>query len=77
MNGIGCYRVTVTDNRGRVVIDWKSSVFSRITVNNEGGKTVIAKKGIFGTKTYTPAMNESVQTSSWFSEQFNRAGSKR
>lgn len=67
MSGMECYRVKVTDDRKRVIIDWKASIFSRIIVKNEGGKTMIAKQGIFGTKTYTPAMNESVQTSSWFS----------
>lgn len=71
MNSRGCYRVRVTDERKRVIIDWKASIFSRIIVKNEGGKTVIAKQGFFGTKTYTPAMTESIQTSSWFSERFS------
>lgn len=61
------YRVTVTDDRGRVVIDWTASLLSSIRVNTQGGKTVITRRSLFGSQTYIPSMNESVKMRGWVS----------
>ncbi len=72
MNGKDWYRVEVKDNRGRVIIDWTASLFCTLNVKTEGGKTIIAKKSLFGAQTYITSMNESVKTRGWLSYQLNR-----
>lgn len=64
------YRVKVKDSRGRVVINWTSPLLlGGLTVTSENGKMIIVKRGVFGTQTYIPGMNESVETNGWLHEQ--------
>ncbi len=80
MSSQNCYQVTVRDGRRKVVIDWTASLFSRVSVKTEEGKTIIAKKTFFGllvAETYILNVHESVKTRDWLSVQLQRLRSNR
>ncbi len=67
------YRVKVKDNRGRVMINWTAPLLlGGLTISTKDGKTVIVKRGLFGTQIYMPSLNESIETNGWLQEQIKR-----
>jgi hypothetical protein len=70
MNDKNCYQVIVRDSKRKVVLNWTASLGSTITIKGEGQNMLIEKKSMFGCQTYSPAMNESVESRSWLTIVF-------
>lgn len=70
MNGNSCFQVIVRDSKRNVVLNWTASLGCTITIKGEGQNMLIEKKSMFGCQTYSPAMNESVESRSWLNVVF-------
>ena len=67
MNSKNCYQVIVKNDRGQIVKQWRTSLFGKLTIRTNEGQLIIEKRNLLGTtQTYSPAMNESVETRSWW-----------
>ncbi len=63
MKSIRCALVKVKDEKGKQILHWAAPLLiGSLSVRYEGGRVFIEKKGMFGTKTYVPAITESVET---------------
>ena len=69
MNTRNCYQVIIKNSRGKVVKNWKTSLFRWVNIRIEGEKTIIEQRTFLGrTQTYITSMNESVEVRDlwWF-----------
>lgn len=69
---IKCSRIWVKDKRRRQVLSWRKPLFGTLTVQNEGRRLYIKKRGLFGfgVKTYFPTETEVIETDQFWWDIF-------
>ncbi|MCK6630097.1 MAG: hypothetical protein L6R45_33600 [Anaerolineae bacterium] len=65
MNEELCFRVTVRNEQGRVILNWVKPWLGSLTVTYLSGKIIIKRESFFVRQIYLPGEKESVEIGSW------------